>query len=67
MNIIEILDIAVQSEGSQAGVAEALEVSPQVISNWRRRGQVPHMATRLLKSMYAKQITAAARAAKEIK
>lgn len=56
---MNILEIAIEAAGSVTELAHKLDVKTQVISNWRRRGGVPHMATRMLKTLYAKQISAA--------
>ena len=58
---MNILDIAIEAEGSPGALAVKLEVSPQVISNWRRRG-LPHMASRAIKAQYARQISKAIKA-----
>jgi hypothetical protein len=65
---MNILEIAIEAEGGNKGgvtaLAKKLELaSPNVITNWRRRG-LPHMATRAIKSMYAKQMSAAIKAEK---
>jgi hypothetical protein len=71
MNTIQILNIAIEAEGGNdnAGpsrLAEVLGVTPQCIYNWKRLERVPHMPSRALKSIYAKQITKAERLTKMI-
>ena len=38
---MECLEKAISSVGGLSKLAEKLEVSPQVIVNWRKRGRVP--------------------------
>lgn len=38
---MDALRKAFQIAGSQAALAAALSISPQVVSNWHRRGNVP--------------------------
>lgn len=57
---MNILDVAIKAEaGNISQLARALEISPSTITNWKRRGGIPHMATRAIKAIYAKQISAA--------
>lgn len=65
---LQILEIAIQAEGGNISqLARSLEVNPSTITNWRARGGVPHMTARYLKTVYAKQISAAAKAKKAAK
>jgi hypothetical protein len=59
---MNILEIAILAEGSQASLAEKLGVTTQCVSMWRKRG-LPHMVSRLLNSEYKKQLTKAMKAA----
>jgi len=59
MRNMNILQIAIEAAGSQVDLAEELDVTPQCITNWIRRGSIPHMATRVIKMRYAKQISRA--------
>lgn len=41
MKPMEALETAITAAGGLSNLADKLEVSPQVIVNWRRRGNIP--------------------------
>lgn len=62
---MNILNIAIEAAGSVGALAEELGVTSQCVSNWKRLGRVPHMPSRAIKSIYAKQISKAEKEEKQ--
>lgn len=56
---MNILEIAISEEDGVGNLAAALEVEPNVVSNWRYRGILPTPWEKLLRLKYAKAIKAA--------
>ena len=50
---MSILEIAIQAEDGVGRLADSLDIAPNVISNWRKRG-VPKPWTRVLEMRYGK-------------
>jgi len=50
---MSILETAIQAEGSVGKLACAIDVKPNVVSNWRKRG-TPKPWAKLLESIYLK-------------
>tara|TARA_R110000868_G_scaffold227023_1_gene479960 strand:- start:266 stop:460 length:195 start_codon:yes stop_codon:yes gene_type:complete len=64
---MELLETAIQAEGSVGKLASALDVKQNVVSNWRKRG-LPKPWAKLLESIYLKkrQTTRAAKKEKAV-
>ena len=52
---MDILNIAIQAEGSSAKLARKLGITPARLSNWKARG-IPDGWASALRTKYAKQI-----------
>lgn len=49
---MNILDAAIKAEGGVSALAKAIDVLPNVISNWRARDSVPPGYIKLLEIKY---------------
>ena len=54
---MECLEKAINAVGGLSKLAEKLEVSPQVIVNWRKRGRVPPDRVLALEAATVDQVT----------